>query len=507
MPASSADATNHPSPRRPYDPSASNTTGPATPATTGPGSPDLPGQPSFARGPHPAARLVLAAVLAGLAAGLIGIAMAYLLEAFEWLFYGVAHGTLPERVAAAPAWRRVAAPATAGLIAGALWWWQRATGGVVSVEAVVAEASAPRPAAPVTPTAPADPTDPVDPVQEPLSTTSASPAPTAPARPASRRIGLLRPFGDAVVQVLTVGGGNSVGREGAPRLAAGAVAVRLARWLGLEPQWMALLAASAAGAGLAAMYNAPLGGAAYAVEIMMLTGTRRRGLLLAVPVSVLATCVSWLHSHAEASIAMPASPLTWPTLTASLPVVVAAGLAGVAARALWAWVRRHRLPDGWSLPLAIAGAGTLTGLASLWLVVLPGNGKDAFQAAVSSPVTTTAALALLGVVVLKPVLTAATLGAGATGGLLAPSFSLGASVGAAVAVGLASAGMAVSVPAMALVGAGVTLAVTQRAPWFAAVFVWELAQGPVWTLGALAVGCLAAGEAERAWARRRAARC
>ncbi|MDU0864350.1 MAG: chloride channel protein [Actinomyces urogenitalis] len=486
----------------------------------------FPGRASSAHRPHPTARLVLAAVLAGLAAGFIGIAMAYLLEAFEWLFYGVAHGTLPERVAAAPAWRRVAAPAAAGLVAGALWWWQRATGAVVSVEAVVAEAGAPRPVgppAPVTPATPATPaasTHAAEPAQGPTSTptsptpttpASATPPPTSPpqtnpAQPASQRIGLLRPFGDAVVQVLTVGGGNSVGREGAPRLAAGAVAVRLARWLGLEPQWMALLAASAAGAGLAAMYNAPLGGAAYAVEIMMLAGTRRRGLALAAPVSVLATCVSWLHSHAEASIAMPASTLTWPTLAASLLVVVAAGLAGVAARALWAWARRHRLPDGWSLPLAIAGAGTLTGLASLWLTVLPGNGKDAFQAAVSSPVTTTAVLSLVGVVILKPVLTAATLGAGATGGLLAPSFSLGASVGAAVALGLMFAGVTVSVPAMALVGAGVTLAVTQRAPWFAAVFVWELAQGPVWTLGVLVVGCLAAGEAERAWARRQTAR-
>ncbi|WP_172119651.1 chloride channel protein [Actinomyces faecalis] len=461
---------------------------PAGPA--GPGSPDLPGRRSCARDRRPVARLVLAAVLAGLAAGLIGIAMAVLLEAFEWLFYGVSHGTLPERVAAAPAWRRVAAPAAAGLLAGTLWWWQRATGGVVSVEEVVAEAGTAQPTATT---------------QTPARQQS-SPAPTGSARPASQRIGILRPFGDAVVQVLTVGGGNSVGREGAPRLAAGAVAVRLARWLGLEPRWMALLAASAAGAGLAAMYNAPLGGAAYAVEIMMLAGSRRRGLLLAVPVSVLATCVSWLHSHASASIAMPSAPLSWPTLASSLIVVVAAGLAGVAARGLWAWVGRHRLPDGWSLPLAIGGAGALTGLASLWLTVLPGNGKDAFQAAVSSPATTTTVLALLGVAVLKPVLTAATLGAGATGGLLAPSFSLGASVGAVVAVGLTSAGMAVSVPAMALVGAGVTLAVTQRAPLFAAVFVWELTQGPVWALGVLVAGCLAVRWVEKAWAGRRQSR-
>ncbi|MGK2348436.1 chloride channel protein [Actinomyces sp. W5033] len=193
--------------------------------------------------PHPpgrpgaVVRLVLAVVLAGVAAGLVGIAMALLLEGFETLFYGVGEGSLPERVEAAPLLRRVLAPAAGGVLAGALWWWQRATGGVIGVERVVAD----------------------------------------PGGDSARRMGLLRPFGDAVLQVLTVGSGNSVGREGAPRLAAGAVAARVSRWLGLERSWSALLVASASGAGLAAMYNAPVGGCAYAVEIVMLAGTRRRG--------------------------------------------------------------------------------------------------------------------------------------------------------------------------------------------------------------------------------------
>ena len=152
----------------------------------------------------------------------------------------------------------------------------------------------------------------------------------------------------------------------------------------------------------------------------------------------------------------------------------------------------HRLPDGWGLPPAIGAAGLATGAASLWLAVLPGNGRDAFQAALSSPAVPGAAAALVGVVVLKPLLTGATLGAGATGGLLAPSFSLGASAGAAVAVGLGAAGAPMSVAALALVGAGAALAVTQRAPVFAAVFVWELTRGPVWTLPVLLAVCLLA---------------
>ncbi|WP_201292183.1 chloride channel protein [Actinomyces sp. zg296] len=403
-----------------------------------------------------AARLLCALVLSGVAAGLIGIAMAYLLEGFEWLFYGVEEGSLPERVAAAPAWRRIAAPALGGALAGALWWWERSTGGVVSVERVVADSGAPGPDSP------------------------------------SRRMGVLRPFGDAVLQVLTVGAGNSVGREGAPRLAAGAVAVVVGRKLGLDRSWARLLVASAAGAGLAAMYNAPLGGAAYAVEIVMLTGMRRRGALLAVPLSALATVVSWWGSGGRASLVMPAAPLTAQTLLACLLAAPVAALLGWLAARTWAWCKARRLPDSWSLPLAIGGAGLATGAASLLLPELPGNGRDAFQGALDSPAAAGALAALLGVVVLKPLLTGATLGAGATGGLLAPSFALGASGGAAIAVGLSLAGMSPSIPAAALMGAGVALAVTQRAPVFGAVFVWEVTQGPIWILPPLLVACWAA---------------
>ena len=96
-------------------------------------------------------------------------------------------------------------------------------------------------------------------------------------------------------------------------------------------------------------------------------------------------------------------------------------------------------------------------------------------------------MALSGVVLLKPLLTGATLGAGATGGLLAPSFALGGSAGAAIA-GLARlAGWEASAPVLALVGAGAVLAITQSAPVFGTLFVWELARPEPWVLALMVV--------------------
>ena len=393
------------------------------------------------------ARLLVAVVLAGAAAGLIGIAMARLLEGFEWLFYGVREGALPERVEAAPVWRRVLAPAVGGALAGALWWWERATGGVVGVETAVRDGS---------------------------GTTV-------------RRMGLVRPFADGVLQVLTVGAGNSVGREGAPRLMAGAAAARLARRLGLEPPATTLLVAAAAGAGLAAMYDVPLGGTAFAVEITMAAGTRRRGMRLALPVSLIATAVSWLHSHGRPTFDIAVGGPTTATILTALAAAPALMVLGAGARRLWDWFKAHRVPNTWALPAGIGAAGLLTGAASLWLPVLPGNGRDALEAALLSPATPTALVTLSGVVLLKPLLTGATLGAGATGGLLAPSFALGGSAGAAIA-GLARlAGWEASAPVLALVGAGAVLAITQRAPVFGTLFVWELARPEPWVLALMVV--------------------
>ena len=473
------------------------------------------------------ARRLAAVLLCALAAGLIGLAMARFLEGVELVFYGVDAPSLPDRVAQA-GWRSALAPAAGGLGAGLFWWWERATGGVVTVRAALAD----------------------------------------PSGGVARRMGLVRPCLDGVVQVLTVGAGNSVGREGAPRLMAGAVAARVSSWLGLGPGEARPLVAASAGAGLTAMYNAPLGGAAYALEVVLAlrllprrharprgtdrphetdtrsqgtdaqprgtdrprgaasapadpehpaapgtpgpdapgagrgssagtgpdagtapggavsptTWPRLRATVLCLVVSLLAAATTWVVDGNRAALALPVLTATAPTFLA-LPVLLALTLPlGVGARALWARFAAHHPARLWGLPLGIGGAGLLTGVASLALPLLPGNGRDALGAALVAPATASAVLAMMGVVVLKPLLTGLTLGAGATGGLLAPSFALGGCAGAVLGIASRLVGWDVDVAALALAGGAVVLSVTQRAPLFGAVFVWEIVRGPVWYL-------------------------
>ena len=80
-------------------------------------------------------------------------------------------------------------------------------------------------------------------------------------------------------------------------------------------------------------------------------------------------------------------------------------------------------------------------------------------------------------------MTAAFLRAGARGGLFTPALATGAAAGTLFVLTInAIAGTQFHVPAIALAGSAGVLAITQGAPLWAAIFVWELARPPAWVL-------------------------
>ncbi len=109
---------------------------------------------------------------------------------------------------------------------------------------------------------------------------------------------------DAVLQVLLVGSGASLGREGAPRqLAAAWGDLGLSR-LALTARDRQILLACAAGAGLGAVYSVPLGGALFAARILLGTW-HPRVIGTALITSSLAVAVAAPVTHLE-------HPLHWP---------------------------------------------------------------------------------------------------------------------------------------------------------------------------------------------------
>ena len=78
-----------------------------------------------------------------------------------------------------------------------------------------------------------------------------------------------------LLQILIVGCGMSIGREVAPREFGALAGQRASGWLKLDAADTRTIVAVAAGAGLAGVYNAPLAGAFFAVEILLADVTLR----------------------------------------------------------------------------------------------------------------------------------------------------------------------------------------------------------------------------------------
>lgn len=107
------------------------------------------------------------------------------------------------------------------------------------------------------------------------------------------RLPTARTLGSAVLSVIVVGMGASLGREGAPKQAGAVVANLISDQERLSDEQRRLLVACGAGAGMAAAYGVPLGGALFALEV--LRGMLALRLVLpALLASLVAATISWL---------------------------------------------------------------------------------------------------------------------------------------------------------------------------------------------------------------------
>jgi len=107
------------------------------------------------------------------------------------------------------------------------------------------------------------------------------------------RMPALRTLGSALLSIFAVGMGASMGREGAPKQAGAVFANFFADTETLSDEQRRLLVACGAGAGMAAAYGVPLGGALFDLEVMR-GKLALRFLLPALFASLIATGVSWV---------------------------------------------------------------------------------------------------------------------------------------------------------------------------------------------------------------------
>ena len=374
-------------------------------------------------------RYPLAILLAGVAAGAAGALLDVLLHGVEQLVYGYRASTFLYGVTHAAPAVRLAALAGAGVLGGVGWFALRRWGAPsVSVEEAIS----------------------------------------------GRRLPTRTTIADAALQIATVGLGASIGRELAPRLVAAAVADRIAAVARLDRRQRGVVIAAAAGAGLAAIYNVPLGGALFTLEVL-LADLRIATVLAACAASAVATLVARIAVPDPPVYVVHPGPVNASLLGWSVVAGPPVGAAAITFRGLTTLLRRHR-PTGWRLLVALPVVCGLVGLVGTVLPEVLGNGRALGQFAVAGG-TTSAMLLLLAAA--KFAATSATIGAGANGGTLTPSVSIGAALGAATAGCWAAIWPGIDPAGAAVCGAAAFLAVTMRAPITALVLTVELTAAPV----------------------------
>ena len=383
--------------------------------------------------------VVAVAVACGLAGAAGAIGLRALVHGFAAVFFGdplpplasflePGHGE-PEMMGAdAPWWRRLLAPAIGGAIVGPFLYWlaREARGhGVPAVMEAIA-----------------------------------------------RRGGVIRP---RVVAVTTLASAITIGREGPIVQIGSAIGSAIGQLLRLPTRQVRTLVACGAAAGIAATFNAPIAGALFAAEVILLDFATAR-LAPIVISSVVATAVSRAVLADYPSFVVPSWELVSPWELAAYGLLgLAAGFVGVgfgsALRLAERGFERLPVPD----PMKASIGGLLVGLIGTQLPHVFGSGYGTINAALESQLPI-ALLALL--LVAKMAATSITLGSGASGGVFAPALFLGAVLGGAFggAVHASFPGQTAGSGAYALVAMGAVLSATSHAPITAIIMIFELTQ-------------------------------
>jgi chloride channel protein, CIC family len=284
------------------------------------------------------------------------------------------------------------------------------------------------------------------------------------------RLSFRRCLGTAVIAEIVTALGASLGREQAPKLMGAASGSVVSGWLGLTSGQRKVLVACGAGAGLAAVYNVPLGGALFTIEVM-LGSTVLPAVLPALVCSFVATWTAWAYLPTHATyVDIPAYHFTGTIMLCSIVMGPVIGVLASGYIRLIGWVSYHRVSGVKMIPAMLTAFGAL-GLIGFAYPQLFGNGKDMAHDALVGQGTLLVFLALF---ILKPLVTALCLESGAAGGVFTPTLSTGAAFGAFVGLAWSHLWTGSPVGAYAMVGAAAMIGAAMQAPLAGLVLVIEL---------------------------------
>ncbi|MDH4147394.1 MAG: chloride channel protein [Acidimicrobiia bacterium] len=277
-----------------------------------------------------------------------------------------------------------------------------------------------------------------------------------------------------VASAFTIGSGGSAGREG-PIVQIGAtLGSVIAFRFPIVHRNRHMLVAAGAAAGIAAVFNAPLAGVFFSLEVILRSWSNR-GFSTVVIAAVVSSAVWRMFEGGRSALSVPAYGLEH--VVELLFYLVLGAICGVLAAGFvkflyWAEDRFDELPV---LPAELRPAlGALgVGLIGAWSTKVFRGGLEVINEAVLGELAMRTMLALL---LAKIVATTLTLGSGGSGGIFSPSLFMGAMAGGSFGELLERWLPSATAPpgAYAVVGMAAVFGAAAQAPISAIVIVFEL---------------------------------
>ncbi len=274
--------------------------------------------------------------------------------------------------------------------------------------------------------------------------------------------------------VITIGTGGAGGNEGPIVMMGSSIASSIGRYLSASPERLKILVGCGAAAGLAAAYNAPLGGALFSMEIILRTFNAKSFSPIIIA-SVFATVVSRSYLGNEPAFKTSSFHLItnyefiFYVILGVLAALTAVYFVRVFMKIDEAFDERKKIP----LWLRPAVGGLFVGIIGLYL---PGIFSFSEAAVDNSIFNATPFIILFLLMIFKPIATGFTLGSGGNGGTFSPSIFTGAMLGGAFGQMVNYFFPQISAPpgAYALVGMAAVVAGTTHASLTALIMVFEM---------------------------------
>ncbi len=288
--------------------------------------------------------------------------------------------------------------------------------------------------------------------------------------------GIIRPRvagAKAVASAICIGSGGSAGREGPIVQIGAALGSTVGQWFRMSGERVKILVGCGAAAGISSVFNAPIAGVFFALEIIL--GDFNIKTFSPVLISsVVASVVTRTFLGDHPAFAVPSYSLVsaWEVpLYVGLGIVV--GVYGVGFTRTLEWFEdffeKIKIPDVTKPALG----GLLLGIIAIFYPQILADGYDTIKLTLYGNIGIGLILILI---VAKLAATSLTLGSGNSGGIFAPSLFMGAVAGGAYGMLIHTIfpGITATPGAYALVGMAGMVAAATHAPMTALLIIFEM---------------------------------